>query len=116
MNAADLNRRIRISKRESSSDALNEPVDTWVPHMDLWAMIRGSGGMGVIRGGAQGVDVDITAYSFRVRYQRPGVIDAGMRVELLDEPGRYFNITTVRHDLAGHIWTDIVTSVGGNDG
>jgi SPP1 family predicted phage head-tail adaptor len=114
LNAGKLNRRIRISKRVTTLDALNQPSDTWETHGLYWADVRAPTGLGVIKSGAAGVDVDINAYSIRLRFVRG--IDAGMRVELLDEPGVYFNIQSVRSDYARREWTDLVTAVGGNDG
>lgn len=110
--AGELNRYVLIEKREVALDALNAPVDTWIPHASFWASIRGQTGMGAIKASTEaGVVKSISRYSFRCRYRND--IDIGMRVNL---KGQLFDIKQITHDLDRREWTDIVCEAGGNDG
>lgn len=105
------NRKIIINKRSGAVDALNRPIENdWIKHAEKWAEPRGQTGMGVIRGGAQGVDTTLNAYSFRILFD--STITTGM--QLVDDMGTY-DIVDVRHDKSKREWTDIVTN-SGNDG
>jgi SPP1 family predicted phage head-tail adaptor len=104
-----LNRRIVIQSRDSGTDDAGQPVQTWTTLATVWAHILGATGMGYIKAGVDGVEVN--AYSFRIRYRTD--LDAADRVVF---NGQNFDVKSVRHDLAGREWTDLVCEVGGNDG
>lgn len=106
--AGDLNRQVLIEARAAGKDALNQPNGAWGTFATLWCAVRGSTGMGVIKGG---LDVPVSAYSLRIRYNT-SITDA-MRVNL---GGKIMDIIEVRHDLANKDWTDLVCRAGGNNG
>lgn len=113
MKAGNLNRRILIQKRTQVQDEAGQPIDAWVDVVKVWAWVKTQSGMAVARQSTaqDGVAMSVNSYSFRIRY-RPSVTD-DMRVVY---GGLNFDIKQVRHDLAGHDWTDIVAEQGGNDG
>lgn len=115
MRAGDLNRRIRIERRQVGSDAAGQPLDGWdpAPVATVWANVKGATGMASIRQTSlqDNVAASVNSYSFRIRY-REG-IDAGMRVVLAGVP---YDIKQVRMDHARREWTDLVCEQGGNDG
>lgn len=112
MKTGNLNRRILIQKRTQVQDETGQVTDTWVDVVNPWAWVKTQTGMGSLRNDQAGsVALSVVAYSFRIRY-RPSVTD-DMRVVY---GGLNFDIKQVRHDLAGHEWTDIVCEEGGNAG
>lgn len=112
--AGELNRQIVIQARDPAAlDALDMPVvgdGAWLTHATVWANVKGSTGMGVIKANNE-VGTPVNAYSFRIRYKASVLID--MRVLF---GGDKYNIIDVRHDLADRQWTDLICHVGGNDG
>jgi SPP1 family predicted phage head-tail adaptor len=111
VNAGKRRKLLTVQSRDSGTDAAGQPVSTWTQVGQVFADVRAQTGLGTIRGTFEGVAADVNAYSFRISFTRS--FDAGMRV-LLD--GEAFDITAVRHDLAGRKWTDLVCTLGGNDG
>lgn len=113
MQAGELNRRILIQKRTQEQDSTGQVTDVWKDVGKFWAWIKTQSGMATTRQSVtqDGVAMSLNAYSFRIRYQ-PTITD-DMRVVY---GGMNFDIKHVRHDLAGHIWTDIVCEQGGSDG
>lgn len=113
MNAGKRNRRITIQQRTRVQDETGQEIDVWVDVVKPWAWVKTQNGMAVARqtSSSDGVAQSINGYSFRIRY-RPAVTD-DMRVVY---GGLNFDIKQVRHDLAGHDWTDIVAEQGGNSG
>lgn len=113
MQAGKLNRRITVQKRAQGQDDAGQPIDVWVDVAKVWSWVKTQNGMAATGQTASqsGVAMSVNSYSFRVRY-RPTVTD-DMRVLY---GGMAFDVKQVRHDLAGHEWTDIVCEQGGNDG
>jgi SPP1 family predicted phage head-tail adaptor len=113
LSAGKLNRRITLQRRTKAQDSTGQEVDEWTDVVRVWAWVKTQSGMSATRQSSvvDGVAMSLNSYSFRVRY-RPGVTD-DMRVAY---QGVFFDIKQVRHDIAGHIWTDIVCEQGGNDG
>jgi len=111
--AGKLNRRITLQQRTKVQDSAGQEIDEWTEVVRVWAWVKTQNGMAVARqtGTSDGVAMSVNSYSFRIRY-RPSVTD-DMRVVY---GGLNFDIKQVRHDLAGHEWTDIVCEQGGNDG
>ena len=71
--------------------------------------MKGATGMASVRqsGLQDNVAGSLNSYSFRIRY-RTDITDA-MRIVY---GGLTFDIKQVRHDLAGHEWTDLVCEEG----
>lgn len=113
MQAGKLNRLITVQQRTQGQDEAGQVIDVWTEFAKVWAWIKSQTGMAVagLTANQDGVAMSVNAYSFRIRY-RPAVTD-DMRVHY---GGMLFDIKQVRHDLAGHEWTDIVCEQGGNDG
>ncbi|MCR4158819.1 phage head closure protein [Kerstersia gyiorum] len=114
MQAGSLNRRIVIQRRTQGQDDAGQPIDTWEDFAKPWSWIKTQSGVSASKSlteAQDGVARSIVAYSFRIRY-RPSVTD-DMRVVY---GGMIFAIKQVRHDLAEHIWTDLVCEEGGADG
>ena len=113
MQAGNLNRKITIQKRVEGQSSSGQPINTWADVAKVWAWVKTQTGMAVARqtGESGGVAQSLNSYSFRVRF-RTDITD-GMRIVY---GGLYFDIKQVRHDLADHIWTDLVAEQGGNDG
>uniref|UniRef100_UPI0033414048 phage head closure protein n=1 Tax=Castellaniella defragrans TaxID=75697 RepID=UPI0033414048 len=113
MRAGTLNRRILIQRRDQAQDAAGQPIDAWVDVIKVWAWVKTQSGMAVARQTANqdGVAMSANSYSFRIRYRTS--INDDMRVVY---GGMNFDIKQIRHDIAGHEWTDIVCEQGGNDG
>lgn len=112
METGSLNRKITIQQRTHAQDAAGQPIETWIDVAKPWAWVKTQTGMGSLRNDQAGsVSISLVAYSFRIWY-RPSITD-DMRVVY---GGMNFDIKQVRHDLAGHEWTDIVAEQGGNDG
>ncbi|WP_368655394.1 phage head closure protein [Castellaniella ginsengisoli] len=113
MQAGNLNRKITIQKRVQGQSPSGQPIDEWQDVTKVWAWVKTQSGMAVARqtGESGGVAMSLNSYSFRVRF-RPDITD-DMRIVY---GGLYFDIQQVRHDLAGHIWTDLVTEQGGSEG
>lgn len=113
MQAGNLNRRITIQKLTQVQLPSGQVKDEWVEVAKVWAWVKTQSGMAVARqtGVSDGVAQSLNSYSFRIRH-RTDVTD-DMRIMY---GGLYFDIKQIRHDLAGHEWTDLVTEEGGIDG
>lgn len=113
LSAGKLNRRITLQKRTQVQSPSGQIKDEWADVAKVWAWVKTQTGMAVARqsGESGGVAQSLNSYSFRIRY-RSGVTD-DMRIVY---GGMYFDIKQIRHDLAGHVWTDLVAEQGGNDG
>lgn len=106
------NRRIEIWKLTGAVDAANEPLpDSWELHKERWAEIRGETGMATIRAAASadGINTPLDRYSYRINYT-PGIT---VKMQIRERDGSRLNIVAVRHDKAGHEYTDIVGEYGG---
>lgn len=117
--AGSLNRRLRIERRVTGTDAAGQPLDSWEMVDEVWARPIGQTGMGAIRQGGlqENIESSINAYSWRIRY-RDG-FDAGMRaLEVRNGVpfGMPFDIKLVRMDLELREWTDLVCEQGGSAG
>jgi len=114
MEAGNLNRKITIQRRSQGQDDAGQPIDSWEDFAKPWAWVKTQSGVSASKSmtdAQDGVARSIVAYSFRIRY-RPSVTD-DMRVVY---GGMTFAIKQVRHDLAGHDWTDLVCEEGGSHG
>lgn len=112
MNAGQFNRKIVIQQRTQVQDATGQLTDAWADVVKPWAWVKAQSGMSATQSGSSdGVARSISAYSFRIRY-RPAVTD-DMRIVYQN---MNFDIREIRHDVAGHEYTDIVCEQGGNDG
>lgn len=109
MEIGKLNRRIVIQSRDTGEDAAGQPVQTWTTLATVWADILGATGMGFIKSSVEGVEVN--AYSFRIRYRTD--VDAADRVVF---GSQNYDVKSVRHDLAGKEWTDLVCQVSSPNG
>lgn len=112
MPAGKLNRKFRVTKQPATTDENNQPVGPWEFVRYVWVRALTETGMGAIRGSEPGVPLSPVRYSFRARYPA-NLIDNGMRMEYGDQ---IFEILQLRHDHAGHKWTDIVCVEGANNG
>lgn len=110
--AGDLNRRFAIEVPGATKDAANQPIKTWTPFISVWGKILGANGMSAVRAAQEGVGIAPGRYSIRIRY-RPTGLDVGMRAVY---QGVFFDIKDIRHDFAGHDYTDLVCETGANDG
>jgi len=114
MEAGNLNRRILIQKRTMAQDETGQVMPAWEDVGCYWAWIKTETGISASRsmaGADEGVARSIVRYSIRLRY-RPSITD-DMRIVY---QGVVFEIKQVRHDLAGHDWTDLVCEEGGSHG
>ena len=114
MGAGEFNRKIQVERRSAGVDSLNQPLDTWelaFPN-GLWSKILGMSGMAVIRNEQAGIPVSPGRYSFRIRYRATGISTA-MRVIYA---GAVFDIGDIRHDLDGHVYTDLICESGASNG
>jgi SPP1 family predicted phage head-tail adaptor len=75
--AGQLTRQVTIRRRDSGSDALGQPVNTWSDVATVWADVRHQSGMEAIKGDAR---VSNVKASIRIRYRTD--ILAGDRVIL----------------------------------
>lgn len=107
--AGELNRAIVIEAKGATVNELNEPVANWTVWATVWSMPRGQTGMGVVRSSVEGA-APLNAYSYRIRY-RPDIPDTTLRI---NDDGAFLDITDIRHDVAGHDWTDLICRAGGN--
>lgn len=105
-----LNRHIFIDARRQEMSG-GQLVDEWEQIFDGWAQIDPRNTRATQAPSPDGVARDIESYTFRIRY-RPSV-DAGMRLRY---QGHVFAIVGVVHDFAGHVFTDILCSLGGAPG
>lgn len=96
------NSRIRVEKRATGVDALNQPLDSWEPVISTWANVRGQNGSESI---TAGVDTPKERLSFRVRQKRTVTLAEGMRI--VYKGGNYI-VTRVLHDRTAGEWTDLV--------
>lgn len=101
--AGDLNRLVAIRRPTGAVDAANQPTGAMEDFVSVWASIRGSSGMGVVKGSA---DAPISSYSVRVRHRTD--ITTGMQAVL---GTIIMEIEEVRQDHAGRAWTDLVCRV-----
>lgn len=109
-----LNRKVAIEKRNPAKDALNIPLPGYVEVMKVWGRFIVQSGYSVVKNaGPDGLTKGVTAYILRIRY-RPTGIDEGMRVNYKNE--KFFDIVSLRHDIAGKEWTDLILHEGAKDG
>lgn len=110
--AGEYNRKIIIAERTATKDALNQPIDLWLPKYTPWAKILSATGMAAVRASQEGLPTVPTKYSFRIRYKPVGITTA-MRVEY---KGLFYDIRDIRHDHDRKDHTDLVCELGGNSG
>jgi SPP1 family predicted phage head-tail adaptor len=108
LRAGDLNRRVRIERRDQTQDELGQPVDTWVEVATVWCNVRMLTGKETLTSDA---DVGTASASIRIRYRTD--IDNGMRA-IVD--GVIFNIGAPLPDLAGREYVDLPCTTGANLG
>ena len=117
MRAGDLNRRVRIERRDQTQDELGQPVDTWVEVATVWCNVRMLTGKETLVSDA---DVGSATASIRIRFRTD--IDGGMRAVLLKfvdgQPAddAIFNIQKALPDYASRERTDLACIEGRNDG
>ena len=70
-----LNNRLTIEQKDTGTDAIGQPVETWVTVAEVWGNVKYQNGLSAIKSNA---DVSIVKASIRIRH-RTG-LDAGMRV------------------------------------
>ena len=109
MQAGNLNRRIEIQKQTEVRLPSGQPKLEWTVYKRVWAWVKGATGMASVRqsGLQDNVAGSLNSYSFRIRYRAD--ITNAMRIAY---GGFTFDIKQVRHDLAGHEWTDLVCEEG----
>lgn len=100
MRAGQLNQRVTIERKAAGQDALGQPLMLWELVAAVWADIRHTAGLEVIKGGA---DTSIVRASIRIRY-RTG-LDAGMRVTHGTDT---YDVRAVLSDVAGREYVDLV--------
>lgn len=103
MRAGMLNRRITLQEREAAADAIGQPSPVWLDVATVWADIRLSSGLGMIKADAVS---SIVQASIRIRY-RDGV-NAGMRVV---HGATVYAIKAVLPDAAGKRYADLACEV-----
>ncbi|SDR19060.1 phage head-tail adaptor, putative, SPP1 family [Paraburkholderia fungorum] len=117
MRAGDLNRRVRIERRDQSQDDLGQPVDTWVEVATVWGNVRMLTGKETLTADA---DVASATASIRIRYRTN--IDNSMRAVVLKfvdgQPVEdvIFNILAPLPNLASREYTDLACSAFTNNG
>lgn len=103
MRAGPLNTRIVVQQQSTTPDDLGQPVLTWATFATLWADVKQSSGMTMIRGDA---DLSVVRASIRIRYRTD--ITPAMRVAV----GLViYQIQAVLPDVAKKQYTDLVCQV-----
>ena len=100
LQAATLNRRVRIEQRAPGQDQTGQPSGDWVLFVTLWANVRLLSGIDAIKADAQ---VNRTRASIRIRYRTD--ITCAMRAVCDD---MVFQIEDVLPNLATREYTDLV--------
>lgn len=77
MSAGKLNRRITLSGLIAGSDALGQPLQSWVDFATLWADVRFVSGIETIKAGRE-----ISTSRASVRIRRRGNVSRQMRVRI----------------------------------
>ena len=108
LTAGKLTQRIRIEAPLETRSEYGDVVKDWVLHAELWANVRNISGREYT---VRGLDLGTVNTSIRIRLKR-SVTDE-MRVLYR---GQVYAIVAVLHDDAGREYTDLVCSVGANDG
>ena len=75
MQAGQLSTRVTLQARTTAADELGQPLDLWSDLATVWADVRHSGGLEVIRAGGQVSEVRAS-----IRIRRRTDLTAGMRV------------------------------------
>lgn len=100
MDIGQLNSRVVIEQRSTSTDALGQPVETWTTFATLWASIKHASGLETIKAGA---DASIVKASIRIRYRTD--VTAAMRVK---HHGTVYEINAVLPDEESAQYADLV--------
>lgn len=111
INAGRLNRLLRVEKKTGATLPSGQPANTWELHKEKYGHIKSKSGSATTRENG-GVPNEAVPVSIRVRYDRSITVD--MRV--VDPEGTIFSIGTISHDHVDREWTDLVCTVGGNNG
>ena len=111
--AGQLNRLIEIQAKGTAVDGTNQPVPVWTMHARRWAQGMGATGMAAVRSAHETATLPPVKYSWRLRYCPDAGITIGMRVLY---KGVVFDIKDIRHDFAGHEYTDLVCETGATNG
>lgn len=117
MRAGDINRRVRVERREQGQDDLGQPIDVWAEVATVWCNVRMLTGKETLTSNS---DVANAIASIRVRYRTD--IDNGMRAVLLKfvdgEPVEdiIFNILAPLPNVASREYTDLACSAFANNG
>jgi SPP1 family predicted phage head-tail adaptor len=117
MRAGDLNRHVRIERREQGQDDVGQPVDTWVEVATVWCNVRMLTGKETLTADA---DVASATASIRIRYRTD--ITNGMRAGVLKyvdgQPVEdvVFNILAPLPNLASREYMDLACEAFANNG
>lgn len=101
--AGQLTRQVTIRRRDSGSDALGQPVNTWADYATAWADVRHQSGMESLKADAR---MSTIKASIRVRYRTD--LTAGDRVVL---GSTTYEIMAVMPDEQRREFTDLVCEV-----
>lgn len=106
--AGKLTQRIQIEAPQETRGEFGDVVKDWALHAEVWAHVRNISGREYT---VRGLDLGTVNTSIRIRLNRS--IRDDMRVLYR---GQVYAIVAVLHDDAGREYTDLVCSVGANDG
>lgn len=108
LRSGELNRRITIQQRATSTDSYGQQATTWADVLSCWAAIEPLDGRELLL--AQAINAEVT-HRLTVRY-RTG-ITAAMRATY---QGRLFNIHAVLDPDTAHVALQLLCSEGLNQG
>lgn len=99
---------VAFLRRQAGQDEAGQPVDTWVPHVSVFADVRAGSGLAAAQRLAADANTSAAAYSARIRFRTDITIE--MRAQF---GGQLFDVRAVLPDLAGRRHTDVVMVAGG---
>jgi SPP1 family predicted phage head-tail adaptor len=108
LRAGTLNNKVSLQRKTSGKDPLGQPVETWTEFANVWGAALLLNGKEVIEGGTQ---VSIGNASIRIRYRTD--VNNGDRAIC---QGVTFNIAAVLPNVSTREYTDLICTVGANDG
>lgn len=101
--AGNLNTRVTIESRSTSTDLHGQPVETWAPFASAWAWIRVPTGVAASERIQADREIAPVAVSVRIRYRTD--ITPAMRVVY---GVATWQISSVIEDVAGREYVDLV--------
>jgi SPP1 family predicted phage head-tail adaptor len=113
MSQGKKSRLLLIQRNVGARDALNQPVPSWITHVQRWGEFRGDTGRSAIRAQEVGVPISTVRVSWRINYSPNAGITEGMRV---NARGVLYDIRSIRHDEGERKFTDLICEQGGNNG